>query len=177
MSKENDYQQGFDDGLEAGRAIANQMYQDGLSRNPLPKIVQWNIDRRLDVIFPDDSTVIYCKLEEMFEFLGINKCFKDPKRFKALVNKYKTYFLEEAMAMDAHATIEEKIDALNDDTVFNTGFIHRYGYNPTLTLHETVLEIESRVGDFDTVSGKWVKDKSVEAQAIWYTARYERCLN
>lgn len=169
-------QLGYNEGIEVGREIANQMYLDGLATNPLPRIVQWNIDRRLDVILPDDSTVIFCKLEEIFEYLGVNKCM-DKKTFKKLVAKYKDYMLEEALAMGATATVDEKVDALNDDTVFNTGFVHRFGYNPSLTLHETVLEIESRTGDFDVVSGKWIKDESEDAKAIWYTARYDKCLN
>jgi len=175
-SYQAEFQLGYQEGIEVGRAIANQMYADGLNTNPLPRIVAWNIDRRLDTVYPDDNGVVYCKLEELFEFLGINKCFKDEKQFKALVNKYKTYIMEEAASMNATATIEEKIDSLCDDTVFNSGFILRYGYDPTMALTETVLEIESRTGAYDEEQKKWIKDKSEEAKSIWYSARYDKCL-
>ena len=175
-SKQGEYYKGYEEGLEAGRVISKQMYQDGFDNNPLPRIVMWYIDRKLDIVEPDDSSVVYCKLEELFEFLGINKCFKDEKQFKYLVNKYKKYILEEASAMNAKATIEEKIDALCDDTVFNTGFVMRYGYDPTMALTETILEIESRTGAYDEELSKWIKDKSEEARSRWYEARYEKCL-
>ena len=170
------YHLGWSQGIEEGRAISIQMYNDGLATNPLPKIVNWNKERRMDTIEPTDCSVVYCKLEELFEFLGINKCFKDEKQFKKLVNQYKNYIIDEANSLGATATIEEKIDSLNDDTVFNTGFILRYGYDPTKTLNETVLEIDSRTGDFDEVSQKWIKDRSEQAQSTWYTARYNQCL-
>jgi hypothetical protein len=172
----SEYHKGYEEGIEVGRVIANQMYQDGLYNNPLPRIVMWNIDRKLDIIEPDNGLVVYCKLEELFEFLGINKCFQDEKQFKFLVNKYKKYILDEASSMNAKATIEEKIDALCDDTVFNTGFVMRYGYDPTMALTETVLEIESRTGVYDEEQSKWIKDKSEEAKSRWYEARYEKCL-
>ena len=175
-SYQQEFHLGYEQGLEAGRVIANQMYNDGLAVNPLPKIVNWNKERRMDTKVPDDCSVVYCKLEELFEFLGINKCFSDERQFKKLVNTYKSYIIDEANSLGATATIEEKIDSLNDDTVFNTGFILRYGYDPTKTLNETVLEIDSRTGDFDEVSGKWVKLRTDEAKALWYTARYNQCL-
>ena len=176
-SYDAEFHRGWEQGLEQGREIANKMYQDGLSNNPIDKIANWNVERNLHTIIPDDSTVIYCKLEETFEFLGINKCFADDKQFKKLVNKYKTYILEEAEALGATATIEEKVDALNDDTVFNSGFVLRYGYNPTKALNETVKEIDSRTGVFDEDTGKWSKLKTPEAKALWYTAEYSSCLN
>lgn len=176
-SYQAEFQLGYEQGLEAGRVIANQMYQDGLANNPLSKIVKWNIDRNMHVNAPDDSSVVYCKLEELFEFLGINKCFNDERHFKALVNKYKLYLLDEATAMGASATIEEKIDALCDDNVFNTGFILRYGYDPIKAMGETVKEIDSRTGTFDDETGKWTKFKTPEAMALWYAADYSQCQN
>lgn len=142
------------------------------TENPLGDIVSWNKERRLDNVFPEDDTVVYCKLEELFEFLGINKAFSNEKEFKFLVNKYKQYILEEAQVYGVSATIEEKVDALCDDTVFNTGFVYRYGYEPTIALNETVAEIDSRIGSFDDTSGKWIKRKDDEAKALWYTADY-----
>lgn len=170
------YHLGWSQGIEEGRQISVQMYQDGLAVNPLPKIVNWNKERRMDTIEPTDCSVVYCKLEELFEFLGINKCFNDERQFKRLVNQYKSYIMDEAYSLGASSTIEEKIDSLNDDTVFNTGFILRYGYDPTKTLNETVLEIDSRTGDFDEVSGKWVKLRTPEAMAKWIQADYSKCL-
>ena len=42
---------------------------------------------------------------------------------------------------------------------------------------ETIKEISSRTGSYDPSIGKWIKDKSPEAQAKWYKANYQRIIN
>jgi len=46
-------------------------------------------------------------------------------------------------------------------------------YDVDLAMEETLKEINSRVGAFNPVSGKWEKDKSPQAQANWYKADYD----
>lgn len=50
--------------------------------------------------------------------------------------------------------------------------INALQYDVDLAMEETLKEINSRVGAFNPVSGKWEKDKSPEAQANWYKADY-----
>ena len=49
-----------------------------------------------------------------------------------------------------------------------------YGYNFEIAMLETIKEISSRTGAYDSNIGKWVKDTSPEAQAKWYKANYEK---
>lgn len=50
-------------------------------------------------------------------------------------------------------------------------------YALSLCMDETIKEISSRTGSYDPAIGKWVKDKSPEAQAKWYKANYQRIIN
>lgn len=128
-------------------------------------IVEWNEERNLHLQEPTDYGVVYCILEELFEYLGLKE-----KDCKALAKVYAKYMTQEAESCDAHATEAEKIDALCDINVFSDGFILRHGHDPVTAMNETIKEINTRVGSFDSQNGKWKKDKSVEAQANWYTA-------
>lgn len=49
------------------------------------------------------------------------------------------------------------------------------GYDFVACMMETIQEIDSRVGAWDDSVGKFVKDKSPEAQAKWYKANYAKC--
>ena len=127
------------------------------------RVVLWNNERNI-TSQADDKLVVTCLLEEMFEFLGINKAM-NKDQFKKLVHQYASHIRGEAEAYGAIATIEEKIDALCDTNVFSNGFIYRYGYNPNIAMDECLKEIESRTGSIGE-DGKWIKSDAT------YTADY-----
>ncbi len=137
------------------------------------RITRWNYERNI-VGVPDDGLVVFCKLEELFEFLGVNKAMPKDK-FKQLVKTYTTYLMAEQYSTEASATVEDKINALNNDSVFNTGFIHRYGYDPSEVMNQGLLHIESRTGSMGK-DGKWQKtsDTDVVYEPRYSEARYER---
>lgn len=49
------------------------------------------------------------------------------------------------------------------------------GYDFEKCMDETLKEIESRKGDFNSVSGKWEKFKDEESKKLWYKADYSKC--
>lgn len=49
------------------------------------------------------------------------------------------------------------------------------GYDYQACLEETIKEISSRTGRWDTSISKFVKDTSEEAKAKWYKANYSNC--
>ena len=51
------------------------------------------------------------------------------------------------------------------------------GYSLYPCMLETIKEISSRTGSYDPAIGKWIKDKSPEAQAKWYKANYRKVSN
>ena len=67
-----------------------------------------------------------------------------------------------------------EIDALCDIIVFATNAIRIRGYDPNVSMDETLKEINSRTGAFNPDTGKWEKFKTEEAKALWYSADYEQ---
>ena len=69
----------------------------------------------------------------------------------------------------------ESVDWRCDCIVYLINSLTQDGYSAEKCLEQTLLEISSRVGHFDETIGKFVKDKSPEAQAKWYKADYSKC--
>jgi hypothetical protein len=131
-------------------------------------IAAWNVQRNIHVEEPVNRAVVYCIIEELFEFLGL-----EDGECKKLAKAYTKFFMDEAESRGAVATEAQQIDALCDINVFSDGFIYRKGHNPVIAMIETIREINTRVGTFSGDDGKWVKDKSPEAKANWYYADRE----
>lgn len=51
--------------------------------------------------------------------------------------------------------------------------MHSLGYDPYVSMDETIKEISSRTGKYVEEEKKWIKDTSPEAQAKWYKADYK----
>ena len=68
-----------------------------------------------------------------------------------------------------------RIDAMADMIVFCYGEMAKYGYNGDKVMDEVIKEISSRRGAYQPDVGKWMKDKSPEAQALWYKADFTKC--
>ena len=79
-SYQEEYRKGYEDGLDAARVIANQMYQDGIEEG-----------KKQFRSFGDLDKDTFYHLTKLFEAHGIKD---NPK----LVNKYKTYITEEGLA-------------------------------------------------------------------------------
>lgn len=77
------------------------------------------------------------------------------------------------------------LNTLYDENVWKTNIteilisviseVFALGYDFFKCMDETIREISSRTGQYDTAIGKWVKDTSDEAKAKWYKANYENC--
>ena len=53
--------------------------------------------------------------------------------------------------------------------------IDNMGYDYFKCMNETLKEVESRKGAFNSESGKWEKFKDEESQKLWYKADYNSC--
>jgi len=80
--------------------------------------------------------------------------------------------LAELKAADKADDINERIDAINDIIIFCITELPKLGVTANETLPECYKEINSRVGSWSEELQKWQKDKSPEAQANWYKAKY-----
>lgn len=168
-SYQQEFHLGYEQGLEAGRVIANQMYLDGLS--VISNIVEWHKERGLDKKGYNDETSLYLALEEEFECIGL-----DDKLGKGLASRYANYIINESGKEDASRVHpDDKVDAKFDGIVFKLQDIAQLGYDPIKVLIEGFKEINSRVGAYNLESGKWEKDTSDEAKSNWYKADYSKC--
>ena len=79
--------------------------------------------------------------------------------------------VEYAEAMSNH-DLDGAIDAIADSSVFDATELCKMGLEPELVMNEVLMVVESRTGKWDDELGKFVKDKSPEAQAKWYTPKY-----
>lgn len=68
-------------------------------------------------------------------------------------------------------TKEQVVDAMCDNIVFSIGLIEKLGYNSQKAMEEVLKEINSRKGSI--IDGKFIKDKSPKAQALWYKASFD----
>lgn len=79
--------------------------------------------------------------------------------------------LEELSLARSNNNVNEMVDAYCDLIVLATGAIHKLGYDPTNAMAETLLEINSRKGAVDKLTGKWQKDRNQDPSTL-YKADY-----
>jgi hypothetical protein len=80
--------------------------------------------------------------------------------------------LEELSLARSNHNRNEMVDAYCDLIVLATGAIHKLGFDPTESMAETLLEINSRKGSVDRLTGKWQKDKDQDPSTL-YKANYD----
>lgn len=116
-------------------------------------------------------------VEELFESVGIDI----PKENRLKLEQMWLQFTSEVTQAEvgirkfsyAELPEHEKVDAYVDIVVFAVGAIMKQGYDPHNALIEGAKEINSRRGSM--VHGKFEKDLSEDAQALWYKADYSTC--
>lgn len=108
------------------------------------------------------------QIVEWAEARGITKQKPDASNFvKNVVSELGEFLNEERR--------HSEIDAICDIMVFCITELPKYGIDPNLALTETLKEIASRTGEWSPKEGKWLKYKTPEAKALWYTADYDKC--
>jgi len=133
-------------------------------KSAFARIVDWNMERGLiktpgDVNLLNEMSFITEELIEMGTLLESEDARKIAKAHAELMYE-KT----------VEHTPEQVVDAAGDIIVFATGLIRKMGYDVDKTMEEVLREIESRRGTI--IEGKFVKDKSQAAQALWYKANF-----
>lgn len=131
----------------------------------LNRIVEWNKERGLDQQEVDISNEVSFIVEELIEMTTQMKS-EEARNYAQIVTN-------NMFSVDIMPSNEQVADAAADIIVFATGLILKSGFNPEIVMDEVLKEIESRVGSEDE-TGKWVKDRSPEAQAKWYKANFNK---
>ena len=127
-------------------------------------ITNWAEIRGIDKLVPSKEGFVVNILEELCEGLG----YEFPRSHAKLI-------AAQNLQPEGLVSEHDYIDSLADVVVFSLTEMLKYGYKPERVLCETYNEISSRTGSYSEGEAKWVKDKSPEAKAKWYTARYEKC--
>jgi NTP pyrophosphatase (non-canonical NTP hydrolase) len=134
-------------------------------KTALGKIVEWNESRGLiktpqEFDLVTDMSFITEELLEASTGLKSEEAREKAKALAILIND-----------KNHESTPEQMVDAFCDIIVFAVGSVRKLGYNPDIAMAEVQREIDSRVGEIK--DGKFVKDKSPEAKANWYTANFD----
>lgn len=116
-------------------------------------------------------------IEEILESVGLDVTKKNRQKLQEKWNDF-VYNCEisgvTARISDFEQMLkDDQVDAYVDIVVFAIGAILKLGYEPELALQEGAKEINSRRGEM--VNGKFEKDLSDEAKALWYKADYSKC--
>ena len=114
--------------------------------NIIQKLVEWGAERGIIQQKPDTSGFISNIVEELAELKAATQA-----------NDW-----------------QGQVDAIDDIIVFCMTELPKYGANPERSLEETYKEINSRTGAWSDEHQKWMKFKTPEAKALWYTAVYTR---
>ena len=133
--------------------------------NSINQIAKFQEDRLLNKQEFVHRVEVINILEELFETLSLLSA--DAR--KQAEHIYKNYFAARVIV-----NREELIDCFCDIIVYSVGALMKLNADPECALLETAEEINSRVGDI--IDGKFIKDKSPEAQANWYKADYSKCI-
>ena len=147
-----------------------------MMENPVNRIITFQLDRQLPLQDFEATTENVNIIEELLESRG----FDVPKENRTALRLAWSQFTKELQNQEIavkteHLAYEDVVDAYCDVIVFAVGAIMKLGYHPTIALHETGKEINSRRGAI--VDGKFEKDLSDEAKAKWYKADYSKAVH
>lgn len=106
-----------------------------------------------------------------FEIEDIDETFAWCER-KKYTNDYD---IPEIVAKAVDLINNYKVEKLAYVILAAESYLRQIGYDYFKCMDEVLLELNSRVGSYDPSIGKWVKDKSPEAQLKWYKADFNKC--
>ena len=140
----------------------------------LEKLLKFNTDRMLDRQGFDLTVASLNILEELLEAHGVHD--NDDRELSRMLYGNLLHITNAVIAYKPHMfkkpTEHNIIDAFCDIQAYAFGEPLKMGYDPEQCLFETATEISSRVGEIK--KGKFVKDKSPEAQKNWYKADFNK---
>ena len=120
--------------------------------NQIEQVKEWQSSRKLDKMPYDYENETINILEELCESDGD---FISPRETAEIICE-KNFFVGEG------STPEEKVDAYFDICVYAIGAMMKLGFDPVKVFDEGLREINDRIGEYDEVVGKWVKNKTKE---------------
>ena len=129
--------------------------------NEYERLKVWREERNIDQMTPTKSQIVEHFVEELFEMCGYDK-----KEVHILTKRFMSYYVQEKR-LDAKVML----DAMNDMAIFKTNDSELLGYDAQQCMDETLKEVESRKGEYNADSGKWIKVITGNE----YTADYGKC--
>ena len=131
------------------------------------RIVKWNEERNLI------KTIDELDIEKEISFI-IEECIEMvSEQNSEQCREFAEMVAQQIMELsDGKLNRRRIVDGAGDIKVFATGLIRKLNYDPDIVMDEVLSEIESRIGSIQ--NGKFVKDKSPEAQANWYKADFSK---
>jgi hypothetical protein len=145
------------------------------SIDPIKEIERFAIDRNIHQMDYSAFDYIANIQEELIELIGGDVKKDDRVKLKvAYVNFLKELTTEGVI--EPELVVREdgvRADAIADVIVFSLTELMKLKFNPSKVLNEVAKEINSRTGSI--TNGKFEKDLSEEAKALWYKANFAEC--
>jgi len=142
----------------------------------IDEIKRFATDRAIDKM--DHSYLNYATsvFEELCEGLGYDVPKENRKALRANIESFVSTLEKDAVILrnSSEPFYCDVVDSICDIAVFSVTELQKLNIDPELALLETSKEINSRSGTL--VNGKFEKDLSDEARALWYKADYESIL-
>ncbi len=161
-------------GVGSINKFGGQAYRD-ISTDPKEKqmyksIIDWNNERKLikPVGQADISNEISFVVEEMLEAVTDMESSEARQHAKILTGSIISKEFKDNLC-----TYDEVIEMYKDIITIAKEAIFELEFDYLLVMEQVQTEIDSRVGSI--IDGKFVKDKSEEAQANWYKSDFSKC--
>ena len=148
-----------------------------MRKSAVDEIKRFQTDRDLHLKNFDDLNEQASIVEELLEAIGLDVTKENREKLKEKWSEFAVgieyHNIADRKRAFIHMLDDEKVDAYCDIVVFAVGAIMKLGYDPEKALLEVSKEINSRTGSM--VNGKFEKNLTPEAKALWYKADYNNC--
>jgi len=131
------------------------------------------------------ADIIVFSITEVFKafknYPVISAVYEDDEYYAELVAMYQKFGYESNRSIFIFTVVKEiGAESSKYQYLFNTintcyNKLVNDGYDIRLVMDEVLKVLESRTGTWSDEAGKFLKDESLEAKALWYEPDYSKC--
>lgn len=148
------------------RRLTIEMQQEGFVNNFNEEVQEYN-----DATSPEEKIDALCDMA-VFVINCWDLTMADIEYIELRLSKLITQSKAPLKLLKTTNIVKNKKTSI-DQLAYLFTEMHNMGYDPYVSMDETIREIRSRTGSYNEEKKKWIKDTSPEAQSKWYKADYK----